>query len=97
MESSSRSIVGSDRSETASSRGLSKGDRPTKRARELARAIDILRLLWREVDMKLGGAALCGRYGGGGSAKLLLSANGSARLCEFDVIDTISEVSIPVR
>ncbi|KAF7572767.1 hypothetical protein PtrM4_076720 [Pyrenophora tritici-repentis] len=47
--------------------------------------------------MKLGGAALCGRYGGGGSAKLLLSANGSAGLCEFDVIDTISEVSIPVR
>ncbi|EDU43384.1 predicted protein [Pyrenophora tritici-repentis Pt-1C-BFP] len=45
--------------------------------------------------MKLGGAALCGRYGGGGSAKLLLSANGSAGLCEFDVIDTISEVSIP--
>jgi hypothetical protein len=41
----------------------------------------------------LDGAMLRGRYGGGGSSRLLPSANGSLA----EVTDTISDVSMPVR
>lgn len=57
------------------------------------------RLLCREVA-KLGGAVLCGRYGGGGSDMLLLSTNGSgaARLRLFaEFMEMTSEVSMPVK
>jgi hypothetical protein len=54
-------------------------------------------LLCREVVMKLGGGALLGRYGGGGPMMLWLSANGSGPSWLFDVMETMSEVSMPVR
>lgn len=63
--------------------------------------MDTRRLLWREEFVKLGGAALRGRYGGGGgSIRLSLSVEeigkpGGALLVE--VIEMASEVSMPVK
>ena len=54
-------------------------------------------LLCRDVDTKLGGAMLQGRYGGGGSVRLSLSANGLTGRRSCDVTDTMSDVSMPVR
>lgn len=63
-------------------------------------AAEARRLLFREEFVKLGGAALRGRYGGGGSARLSLSEKGfdgpGARLLA-DVMEMTSEVSIPVK
>jgi hypothetical protein len=57
-----------------------------------------LRELCEEFVIKLGGATLCGLYGGGGcSAKLPLSVKGSPDLRVLEVTDTMSEVSMPVR
>jgi hypothetical protein len=64
---------------------------------EVVGGADVRKLLCREFEVKLGGATLLGRYGGGGSVKLLLSAKGSAGLSVFEVTETMSDVSIPVR
>lgn len=61
-------------------------------------------LLLREADARLAGGRLLGRYGGGASSKLLPSAKGSLStivpillMLLADVIDTRSDVSMPVR
>ena len=75
------------------SSGSSKGERSMPRAH--SGLTGTRRLLCRE--LKLGGGTLLGRYGGGGPVMLLLSANGSAPSWVFDVIETMSDVSMPVR
>lgn len=63
--------------------------------------MDTRMLLWREELVKLGGAALRGRYGGGGgSTRLSLSVEETGRaggtlFAEF--IEIASEVSMPVK
>jgi len=48
--------------------------------------------------VKLGGGKLQGRYGGGGSLKLLLSPKGSSiGLSVLEETETMSDVSMPVR
>lgn len=60
-------------------------------------------LLFRDVDAMLAGGRLLGRYGGGASSRLRPSAKGSRSttvpclLTPPDLIDTRSEVSIPVK
>jgi hypothetical protein len=94
IASASRLVVGPDSSETLSSSGSSNGDRSTRCVRESAGGSTATRtLLCRDVGAMLDGAMLRGRYGGGGSSRLLPSANGSLA----DVTDTMSDVSIPVR
>jgi hypothetical protein len=63
-------------------------------------AVATRRLLCREDSVRLGGAMLRGRYGGGGSAMLSLSETGfcGAGLRWFaDAMETPSEVSMPVK
>jgi hypothetical protein len=57
------------------------------------------KLLCRDEFEKLGGAILRGRYGGGGSERLSLSENGfgGGRKLLVEVMDTTSDVSIPVK
>lgn len=90
--SSSRPSAGPDISETVSSSGSSKGERSI-----VCGVAGTRRLLCREFVVKLGGAELCGRYGGGGSVMLLLSENGFPNPRVFELIETMSEVSMPVR
>jgi hypothetical protein len=50
------------------------------------------------VFVRLGGAVLRGRYGGGGSVRLSLSENWFGGLRWFaEVMEIISEVSMPVK
>jgi hypothetical protein len=64
---------------------------------EVVGGTEARKLLCRELEVKLGGATLLGRYGGGGSVTLLLSAKGSAGLKGFDDTEAMSDVSMPVR
>ena len=97
MASSSLPSVGADSSDTASSSGSSKGDRSMRCVCEVAEGAGARKLLCREFEVKLGGAMLCGRYGGGGSVRLLLSAKGSTGRRVFEVTEIMSDVSMPVR
>lgn len=61
-------------------------------------------LLLRELGARLAGGRLLGRYGGGASSRLLPSANGSRSttvpillMLLVEAIDTISDVSMPVK
>jgi hypothetical protein len=95
--------VGTDSSDTLSSSGSSKGERSMRCVREEIGGAGIRTLLLREVDARLVGGRLLARYGGGGSSRLLPSAKGSRSTIKLilwllaEVIDTRSDVSIPVK
>jgi hypothetical protein len=85
----------------SSSPGSVKGDDPMRCVRDVTGAVaEARKLLCRDELAKLGGAALRGRYGGGGSEILSLSENGfggGGLRSLAAVTETTSDVSMPVK